>query len=286
MKLSIVIPTCDRVGALRDCLLRLQSDTQTLPREHYELIVSDDSRGQPASAVLQTEFPDVTWVPGPRRGPAANRNAGAARAKGDVLVFLDDDCLPEPGLLATYAAEFAGGELQAAEGRIAADRPFARMDEEAPLNEFGGCFWSCNIAIRREFFERIGGFDEIFPDAAMEDVELRQRILQTGTKIVFLREALVIHPVRKIKGWSFLRKRAKAHGIFVLMPACHLPPPSYWDACMTTLRLIRRKFLPRAQENRWRGALNYSRVLTLPLWSTWHMKRALRQQRSHDKSHA
>lgn len=284
MKLSVVIPTCDRAGALRECLLRLQPDTQTLAREDYELIVSDDSRGQPAVDILKTEFPDVIWVPGPRRGPAANRNAGAARAKGDVLVFLDDDCLPQPSLLSIYAAEFASGELRAAEGRIAADRPFKRMDEESPLNEFGGCFWSCNIAIRRDFFVSIGRFDERFPAAAMEDVELRERILQSGTKIAFLREALVVHPVRDIKGWSFLRKRAEAHGIYVLMPTCHLPPPSYWDAFVGTLRLIRRKFLPRAQENNWRGALNYSRVLTLPLWSTWHMKRALRRQRKNATS--
>lgn len=284
MKLSVVIPTCDRAEALRECLRRLQSDTQTLPREDYELIVSDDSRGQPAAEILQSEFPDVIWVPGPRRGPAANRNAGAARASGEVVVFLDDDCLPQPGLLAAYVGAFADGTLQAAEGRIAADRPFERVDEEAPLNEFGGCFWSCNIAIRRDYFDRIGRFDERFPAAAMEDVELRERILQSGTTIAFLREALVVHPVRKIKGWSFLRKRAEAHGIYVLMPTCHLPPPSYWDAFVATLRLTRRKFLPRAMENGWRGAINYSRVLTLPLWSTWHMKRALRMQRRQAKS--
>ena len=284
MKLSIVIPTCDRPATLRDCLLRLQAPNQTLSLENYEVIVSDDSRGQPAAEVLQDEFPTVTWVPGPRRGPAANRNAGAARASGEVVVFLDDDCLPQPGLLTAYATAFASGELMAAEGRIAADRPFKRMDEESPLNEFGGCFWSCNIAIRRDYFERIGRFDERFPAAAMEDVELRERILQSGTKIAFLREALVVHPVRKIKGWSFLRKRAEAHGIYVLMPTCHLPPPSYWNAFVGTLRLARRKFLPRAMQNGWRGAISYSRVLTLPLWSTWHMKRALRRQRREAKS--
>lgn len=280
MKLSIVIPTCDRADALRACLRCLETGGQSLPREQYELIVSDDSRRQPASEILGKEFPNVTWVEGPRRGPAANRNTGAARATGDVIVFLDDDCLPQPPLLATYASAFADGKLLAAEGRIAADRAFERMDEESPLNEFGGCFWSCNIAMRRDYYFSIGGFDERFTTAAMEDVELRERILRSGTTIAFIREAAVVHPIRRIKGWEFLRRRAEAHGIYVLMPTCHLPPPSYLEATWHTLRLVRRKFIPRLQELGCKGIFNYSKVLTLPLWSAWCMKKALRKRKA------
>lgn len=280
MELTIVIPTCDRPELLRACLRNLQGDAQTFPRQNYTIIVSDDGRTMSARAELSAEFPDVVWVEGPRRGPAANRNTGAAAARGEVLVFLDDDCLPQPGLLSAYAAAFSDPTLNAAEGRIRSDRPHQRMDEEAPINETGGVFWSCNIAMRRDFFLQIGGFDERFPAAAMEDIELRERILRLGNKIPFFPEALVIHPLRLIRGWGFLRKRAEAHGIYILIPGCHLPPPSYRWAVWHTLRLFRRRFIPRFKELGGRGAWVSCRSLTLPIWSTWCMKKALRRAAS------
>lgn len=278
MKLSVVIPTCNRIDALRACLRHLQPDTQTLPCQNYELIVSDDSKGRPVAAILQHEFPDVVWIAGPRRGPAANRNTGAAHASGEVLVFLDDDCLPQPALLATYAAAFAEQPLYAAEGCISADRQLKRMDEDAPVNESGNCFWSCNIAMRKDFFHYIGRFDERFPYAAMEDVELRERILQSGTRIVFLKEASVVHPLRPMKGWASLRRSAESHGIYILLPTCTLPRPSYLAAAWHTVRLVKRKFLPRLIQTKGRGVWRYSQTLALPFWSTWHMKKALRQK--------
>lgn len=275
--LSVVIPTCDRPGALRACLLQLQPAVQAYPVENYEIIVSDDGRAKPAAS-LAPEFPGVTWVAGPRLGPAANRNAGARAACGETLVFLDDDCLPQPGLLAAYAAAFADPAVRVAEGRIRADRPARRMDEEAPVNETGGVFWSCNIAIRRLFFASIGGFDERFRHAAMEDVEIRERILRTGAAIPFLPAALVIHPLRPMGGWSYVRRRAEAHGTYVLIPGCHLGPPSYRAAAWKTLRSVKR-FIPRFIALRGRGSLRSSRMLLLPFWSAYAMKKALRQAR-------
>ena len=284
MKLTVVIPTCDRPDALRACLEKLQPANQTYVGFPCEVVVSDDSRKVAAQTLLGREFPHVKWINGPHRGPAAHRNAGAAAAQGDVVVFLDDDCLPQPELVAAYAGAFADPSLLAAEGRIRADRPHRRMNEEAPVNESGGCFWSCNIAIRRNFFLEIGGFDERFPYAAMEDVELRERIIRTGTSIRFLPHALVIHPLRIMPGWGYLRKRAASHGIYILMPSCHLGRPSYSAALRHTLRLIVRRFIPRFIALRGRGAWSASRTLTLPLWSAWYMKKALRTRRRTAKS--
>ena len=49
---------------------------------------------------LAQQYPWVSWGRGPRRGPAANRNAGALRARGEWLAFTDDDCVPDPNWLA------------------------------------------------------------------------------------------------------------------------------------------------------------------------------------------
>lgn len=284
MKLSVVIPTCHRPEALLACLLHLQADARSYSSLNYEIIVSDDGRDPLAAAVLGRDFPDVRWIAGPRRGPAANRNAGAAAASGDVVVFLDDDCLPQPGLFGAYATAFTDTALLAAEGRIRGDRPAVRMDEEAPFNEHGGCFWSCNIAVRRTFFLDIRGFDERFPAAAMEDVELRERIRRQGAVIRFVPEALVIHPLRLMGGWSYVRRRAEAHGIYILIPGCHLGPPRYRTALWHTLRVLGKRFIPRFISFRGRGSLRASRMLLLPFWSVWAMKKALRHAKRSEHS--
>jgi GT2 family glycosyltransferase len=279
MKLTVVIPTCNRPDALRVCLEKLQPANQTCAESAYEIIVSDDGRKPLARTILAEEFPQVRWVDGPQRGPAANRNAGATVAQGEVIVFLDDDCLPQSDLLAAYARGFENPAILAAEGRIRADREKRRMDEEAPINENGGCFWSCNIAIRRRFFQEIKGFDERFPRAAMEDVELRERILRLSGPILFLPDALVIHPLRLLPRWSQYKHRIDAHAIYILIPGCHLPAPSYRAAAWHSMRLLLRRFIPDFLKFRGRGALKSSWTLIRPLLATWQMKRALRLAR-------
>src|SRR5262249_13064218 len=75
----------------------------TLPADRYEVIVTDD--GAPTSEQLVAErYAWVSWGPGPRRGPAANRNAGARRSGQEWIAFTDDDCVPDPGWLAAFAA--------------------------------------------------------------------------------------------------------------------------------------------------------------------------------------
>jgi GT2 family glycosyltransferase len=277
MKISVVIPTCDRPDALAACLLRLAPDLQALPADAFEIIVSDDGRGQPVSAVLGPEFPGVRWVAGPRRGPAANRNAGALAAGGELLVFLDDDCLPEPGLLSAYAAAFADPALQAAEGRISPDREPNRLDEVAPVNENGGVFWSCNVALRRDLFERIGGFDERFPHAAMEDVELRNRLRLLKVRIAFLPGAAVIHPLRRQSGdRESLLRRARAHGLYIRIEGSHLRPYTPGVAARIFLRKWLRQIAPKIWCHRGRGFWPRAKASLLPFYCMVEMRRAAR----------
>ncbi len=279
MKLSVIIPTRGRHHHLRDCLAGLDSGHQAFGRHDYEIIVTDDARGdQAVETTLSQQFPHVRWTSGPGRGPAANRNHGASLATGELLVFLDDDCLPQPGLLAAYAKAFATDSLIAAEGRISADQPSTRMDHVAPINEHGGFFWSCNIALRRDFFSEVGGFDERFPRPAMEDVELRERIRSMGVTIKFISEALVLHPYRITTAWISLQRSAEAHAIYITLPHCHLPSPSYRRACKDTLRIIIRRYIPKLIAFRGRGWWRATLYLFGPIWNVHQMKKALRRQ--------
>ena len=135
---------------------------------------------------------------------AANRNHGARLARSEWLAFTDDDCLPQPGWLEALAAMAIDADV--IEGRTqtpgAVDSPF----EEHVENEHGGVLWSCNFAVRREVFERLGGFDEDFREAGGEDMEFAWRVQRAGLRVRFAPDALVHHPPRLI-GWRGLWRR-------------------------------------------------------------------------------
>lgn len=203
MFLSVVVPTCNRNDLLSQCLELLAPSYQSVNKENYQVIVTDDSINNTARE-LSDEFPWATFLNGPKRGPAANRNHGARNSKGDWLIFIDDDCLPSKDLLISYYNEIEKGEWDGLEGLIAAERPRQRFDEVAPLNLNGGCFWACNIAIEKKIFNSLNGFDEGFPFAAMEDVDFFERLKKVA-RLKFIDSAKVIHPWRLAKPFKNLK---------------------------------------------------------------------------------
>ena len=215
-KISVVIPTCHRNDLLALCLDGLAPSVQTLPPEQYEVIVTDDSSRSTAKQLVQEKYPWAKWIAGPRRGPAANRNNGAKLANGEWLAFTDDDCRPAKTWLAKLAEAMHGSAL-ALEGGIHPVGDMSQDLSECPVNLTGGYFWSANIAVNRSLFEQIGGFDETYPLAAHEDVDIKLR-LAAITEIAFVPGAVVLHPVRVLSLRSIIsslpkRNAAWAHHV-------------------------------------------------------------------------
>lgn len=194
---SVVVPTCHRDELLVQCLDRLAPGTQTLSPERYEVIVSDDGSVSTAEQLIKTTYPWAQWIKGPRRGIGANRNNGASQAKAPWIVFIDSDTLPDPDCLSAYAkAVTIHPEAIAFEGAI---HPLGDLDGEwclCPVNTTGGYFWTANVAVKREVFESIGGFDENCR-AYHEDQDIYLRLLKIRS-IDFLPDSIVVHPVRKV----------------------------------------------------------------------------------------
>jgi GT2 family glycosyltransferase len=201
MLLSIIIPTCNRNDLLSVCLSQLSPFKQNVASHEYEVIISDDSKGNGSKKLLEDQFPWAKWVEGPKKGPASNRNNGVQYSNGQWLLFIDDDCIPNSNLLNTYISAIASfPTTMVFEGCIKVDRKQQSLIEEAPINEAGGCLWSCNFMISRQvFLDKLTGFDEKFPFASMEDVDLRYRLEKLQIASVFLKEAQVIHPWRTQK---------------------------------------------------------------------------------------
>ncbi len=200
-RLTVVIPTCRRNESLARCLDRFAPGAQTLPAGEYEIIVSDDGTPQDnARSLVESRYPAVRWVQGPRRGPAANRNFGASHARAPWLVFTDDDCLPHGDWLAAFADRIAAGTdgCRVLEGRTECGVTNIGPFEQAPGNDTGGLLWSCNLAVERGLFEAMGGFDVGFPYPHLEDVDFRWRLDDAREPYQFVREACVLHPPRPV----------------------------------------------------------------------------------------
>ena len=214
---SIIVPTYQRHTELCLCLNSLAHyfDPETRPTHgiSLEVIVSDDARDPQLSELLRQLYPWCRYTAGPANGPAANRNHGAHQAIGDWLVFTDDDCLPQPGWIEAFAQHT--DQYVVIEGRTSPVGIRTRADEECPINEIGGYLWSCNFSMNREAFFLLGGFNENFPAAAMEDVELNLRINKAGLMRKFESDAAVLHPWRMQKGWKFARAHSASVAKFV-----------------------------------------------------------------------
>lgn len=281
VRFSVVVPACSRPATLTECLGRLSPGVQTLPAEQYEVIVTDDSPETAVHDLVANRFPWVRWTAGPRHGPAANRNHGASQAQYEWLAFTDDDCLPEPGWLAAFAETISEPDAstpEVLEGRTYADRPRRSLAERSPLNTHGGFLWSCNLVVRAEVFHRLGGFNEGFPFAAMEDVDFARRLRAAGASERFVAAAGVCHPWREIRGfratWNVEEKYLGSLQYFLTLHPDAASEYTVIAGLKTNLRYLLRETIPGAW--RWRG-----RGLTSALaWHLHQLKRLRFQQRS------
>lgn len=195
--ISVIVPTRHRNDLLAKCLRCLAPGTQSLLGDSYEVVVSDDGSLSTAERMIEEEFAWAKWVAGPRRGPAANRNNGARYARGGWLAFVDDDCLPDSRWLEAIQ-DAVGVGAKVVEGKTITpdkvDNPFRQGVE----NLRGGVYWTCNLAIDKEEFFALGGFDEDFLEAGGEDMEFAFRIQARRLLAMFSPDALVLHPARSV----------------------------------------------------------------------------------------
>ena len=272
MLLSVIIPTYKRNETLGTCLKQLAPAIQGLSQDNYEIIVTNDAPLETTTDVPGPDFPKVHYNQGPQKGPASNRNSGAKAASGEWLVFLDDDCIPQPSFISGYLEAIQQHpDYQVFEGCTLAERPKQRMDEEAPINEKGGYLWSCNFMIRQKLFFDIGGFCELYPYACMEDVDFREQLKARNEKFLFLPKASVIHPWRAFAPEEkFLKMRLVSHAIF--LDRYPIYKPSFYKTCHAVVRNWILAVVKEAPSMKFRGFWRYCQrmaTVTVSLFGIW-----------------
>ena len=221
-RIRVVIPTYERPAALARCLDRLAPGAQTLDAAAYEVVVTDDSPTSTTASMVRSRYPWVRWQAGPRRGPASNRNAGARHTTAPWIAFVDDDCVPDPGWLAGFLPAIATN-AEIVPGRVICRAPWTSPLDHAPINEQGRYIWSCNVLVARTAFETLGGFDERFPFAHFEDLDLQHRARAVPLREQFAVDAVVDHAPRRNPFGGAL---ARTHYAAVLYATLHHEPLS------------------------------------------------------------
>jgi len=198
LKASVIIPAYNEENSIKECILALQNQT----RKPFEIILADDGSFDNTVEIAET-FSEIKILKQKNRGPAVARNCGAKIAKGEIIVFIDADCVAEKNWLEEMLKPFESREIAGVQGRyktnqkeliarfsqIEIEERYERLSKEKYIDFIG----SYSAAYRKGVFEKFNGFDEKFPVASGEDPDLSFRIAEKGYKLVFNPNAIVYH---------------------------------------------------------------------------------------------
>ncbi len=199
LSVSVVIPAMNEASRISRCLASVLD--QDYPRERMEVVVVDNGSTD-ATASVARQFP-VRVVEEARQGVAGARNTGIRAARGEIIAFIDADCVAKPDWLRELLSVsddktigcFVGDILPMQGGGLISDYIHHRrlISQEVLLSSFPPVAAGANIAYRKSVFEAIGYYDEKFTEG--EDGDLFWRFVKSKKlQYRFQRQAVVFHP--------------------------------------------------------------------------------------------
>lgn len=213
---SVIIPVRNRPREIEDCLLSLGE--LNYPPKKLEIIVVDDASQDHTPRVVLNFPVTLISLKDNRQAPYC-RNLAAKQALGEILAFVDSDCLADPLWLKELISAFKDARVGAVGGRVASwfkESPFDRYEEVKSSLIMGKRFArsqenekffyvpSCNLLVRKNLFMELGGFrEELFVG---EDVDLCWRMQDAGHLVEFRPSGTVFHKHRnKLKPFCLRR---------------------------------------------------------------------------------
>lgn len=206
---SVVVSTFNRAHLLPRLIAALQGQTVN---ESIELIIVNDGATDDTAGVLEAEAAATSLAitvleTATNGGPARGRNRGWRAARAPIVLFTDDDCVPEPEwaesmLRALTGADIVQGQTDPDPRRAPGRGPFARM---VCIEQWSGRYETCNIGYRRQLLADLGGFDEAFRRPWGEDIDLGFRADELGVVTSFEPGARVVHDIDQQTNWRDYR---------------------------------------------------------------------------------
>jgi glycosyltransferase involved in cell wall biosynthesis len=203
---SVIVPVRNGSTFLERLLPALEA--QSLDRSRFEIIVADDGSTDGVEEVVR-ESDLVRLSSGPPINAFAARNRAVRVARAPAIAFCDVDCLPGPTWLEAGLAALEEADVVA--GAVRFDVPDRRtvwtlLDIDTTKNQEAhvraGNAETANLFVRRDLFERVGGFDPSLPEHG--DFDFAIRCIAAGARLVYGAEAIARHPTRNRPG-PFLR---------------------------------------------------------------------------------
>ncbi|MHB0979900.1 MAG: mycofactocin biosynthesis glycosyltransferase MftF [Thermoleophilia bacterium] len=201
--ISVIVPTKDRAAELDDCLAALFA--VDYPREGFEVIVVDDGSRDQTPQVTR-RYPCRYLANDRNRGQSYSRNVGARAAAGEILAFIDSDCVASPEWLRELVPFFFWPSVAAVGGFVAGFCEQSRLDryeQAASSLNMGdrlvlmsddrsmGYVPTCNLLVRRDAYLALGGLREDL--RVGEDVDLCWRLRAAGWRLVYSPTGTVRH---------------------------------------------------------------------------------------------
>jgi len=229
VRLSVLVPTCNRLELLKQKLESLAA--QTLPPGAFEVIVCDDGSTDGTRAWLaglRPPFALHVFTPTRKLGAARARNRCAERASGDVLLFSDDDCLLAPDALAEHLAAHARFPESVVIGRLTLPGSLRRGGRKEPFERTFGlgsrALWinatGANSSVPAWAFRQVGGYDPRFTGYGGEDPHLALKLRALGLGFRRAPRALAYHAARQLggdyreKAFAAGRAQWRVYGLF------------------------------------------------------------------------
>jgi GT2 family glycosyltransferase/glycosyltransferase involved in cell wall biosynthesis len=249
---SIIVPAYNHLPVSLACLRALADAGD---KTSFEVILVDDASSDSTPQVLPG-IPGLRYHRNPRNlGFIGACNAGAELARGEFLVFLNNDTTVQPGwldaLLATFETHpdtglagsklvYPDGRLQEAGGIVFADGSgwnYGRFEDPAHprfnfVREVDYCS-GASIALRRELFLRLGGFDSHYAPAYYEDTDLAMRVREEGLKVRYQPASVVVHHEgissgtdtgSGVKAYQVVNQKKFRERWATVLAASHAPP--------------------------------------------------------------
>lgn len=228
---TVIIPVRNRPEEIRSCLTSLGNIDY--PNEKLQIIVVDDASDDDTAQAVEN-FPVTLHRMMERRGASACRNWGVNHARGEIVCFLDSDCAADSDWLHQLLPVFrnprvggAGGLVDSHDDTTALDRyekvkSALNMGTHTTDSSMGNSFFympSCNLALRKEAFTAVGGFDEKLEVG--EDVDLCWRMIDSGWILEYRPSARILHKHRN-RILPFCRRRFEYGTSEPILQALHL----------------------------------------------------------------